>query len=215
MLSIDGFESRGLGNVVGLSFDDGPSYWTNSILRTLAAFEAQATFFAIGELIAAKPATAKRLVEAGHEFGNHSHTHAAPLTEVSDDVLEEEIAVANDEIEHVMRTPPRLFRPPWLAVDARVLEVAARHGLQFVINGSVSTADYETESPYAIARQIVSRATAGSVIVLHDGRPPHEPSDASLPSRIATAQALPIILEQLRPSFRFAHVSELLSLAGY
>jgi peptidoglycan/xylan/chitin deacetylase (PgdA/CDA1 family) len=215
MESIDGFENRELGNVVGLSFDDGPSYWTNSILRTLAAFEARATFFAIGELIAARPTTAKRLVSAGHELGNHSYTHRAPLTELTDDVLKEEISLANDEIENVTRARPRLFRPPWLAADSRVLEVAARHGLEFVINGSVSTADYEADSPAAIAGQIVSRTMAGSVIVLHDGRPPHEPSDASLPSRVATAQALPIILDQLRPSFRFLRVSDLLSRAGY
>ncbi|MFJ7668591.1 polysaccharide deacetylase family protein [Lysinibacillus sp. NPDC097195] len=61
--------------VVALTFDDGPSANVNEILPLLAKYHAKATFFLIGEEIEKHPAEAEKIVEAGHQIGNHTYSH--------------------------------------------------------------------------------------------------------------------------------------------
>jgi peptidoglycan/xylan/chitin deacetylase (PgdA/CDA1 family) len=57
---------------VALTFDDGPDERvTPRLLDVLAAHEARATFFAIGERAQAAPATLRKISASGHELGNH------------------------------------------------------------------------------------------------------------------------------------------------
>ena len=60
---------------VALTFDDGPTPYTDRLLSILTANKAKATFFEIGNKVAANPAGAKRVVEAGMELGNHTWEH--------------------------------------------------------------------------------------------------------------------------------------------
>ena len=60
---------------VALTFDDGPTPYTDRLLGILKANNAKATFFEIGNKVAANPAGAKRVVEAGMELGSHTWEH--------------------------------------------------------------------------------------------------------------------------------------------
>ncbi|MEJ2030024.1 MAG: polysaccharide deacetylase family protein, partial [Maritimibacter sp.] len=60
--------------MVALTFDDGPSPYTQEVIDILAAADVRATFFLIGKDIEARPEAARALVEAGHEIGNHSYS---------------------------------------------------------------------------------------------------------------------------------------------
>ncbi len=63
-------------SVVALTFDDGPvPAYTDSILAVLAEFKAHATFFMVGSAIRNNPDIAARVLEQGHEIGNHSFSH--------------------------------------------------------------------------------------------------------------------------------------------
>ncbi len=61
--------------LVALSFDDGPSLWTEQILDMLAATGSRATFFVCGQTIEGREDTLRRCVAEGHEVANHTHTH--------------------------------------------------------------------------------------------------------------------------------------------
>src|SRR3954468_8412934 len=62
--------------VVALTFDDGPEpSRVEPILSLLRAADIKATFFVIGESLAESPVSGRRLVEEGHQLGNHSYTH--------------------------------------------------------------------------------------------------------------------------------------------
>lgn len=61
--------------VVALTFDDGPSDNVYTILPLLEKYQAKATFFLIGEEIEKHPAEAEKIVEAGHQIGNHTYSH--------------------------------------------------------------------------------------------------------------------------------------------
>src|SRR5580693_1177919 len=60
---------------IALTFDDGPSESTPAILEVLARHAVPATFFQCGANVQRLPSIARAVCGAGHEIGNHSHTH--------------------------------------------------------------------------------------------------------------------------------------------
>ena len=60
---------------IALTFDDGPSEGTPRILELLALHKVPATFFQCGANVERLPAIARAVRDAGHEIGNHSHSH--------------------------------------------------------------------------------------------------------------------------------------------
>jgi peptidoglycan-N-acetylglucosamine deacetylase len=61
--------------VVALTFDDGPSKNVEQILPLLDKYQAKATFFLIGQEIEEYPEEAQKIVNAGHQIGNHTYSH--------------------------------------------------------------------------------------------------------------------------------------------
>ena len=69
--------------IVYLTFDDGPNSGNDPrLLRILRREQVQATFFIVGQSLAADPDAVKRLYLAGHAIGNHTWAHE-DLTHVS------------------------------------------------------------------------------------------------------------------------------------
>lgn len=61
--------------VVALTFDDGPTKNVDQIIPLLEKYNAQATFFLIGNEIEKNPDEAKQIVDAGYQVGNHTYSH--------------------------------------------------------------------------------------------------------------------------------------------
>ena len=65
---------------VVLTFDDGPMPWiTKSILDTLDANCTKATFFSVGRMAIAYPATTREVLARGHTLGTHTWSHPLNL----------------------------------------------------------------------------------------------------------------------------------------
>src|SRR5699024_5953664 len=61
---------------IALTFDDGPaSGSTEKVLDALQQYNADATFFMLGEKVNENPDLAKRVADEGREIANHSITH--------------------------------------------------------------------------------------------------------------------------------------------
>ncbi len=60
---------------VYLTFDDGPSTYTDEILDILAQYDVKATFFVCGKASNKYTDAYKRIVEEGHTLGMHSYSH--------------------------------------------------------------------------------------------------------------------------------------------
>ncbi len=60
---------------VYLTFDDGPSTYTDDILDILAEYDVKATFFVCGKPDAKYTDVYKRIVSDGHTLGMHSYSH--------------------------------------------------------------------------------------------------------------------------------------------
>ncbi len=68
-------KGRYSGKKVYLTFDDGPSIYTDDILDILEEYEVKATFFVIGQTDDFSKKMYQRIVEEGHTLGMHSYSH--------------------------------------------------------------------------------------------------------------------------------------------
>jgi peptidoglycan/xylan/chitin deacetylase (PgdA/CDA1 family) len=116
------------GDVVALTFDDGPAVWTEPILDTLRDAGVRATFFVIGAAIPGLEATLARTIAEGHQVGNHTLTHPW-LDEVETRAeIERELELASRAIESLTGTAPAVFRPPGFRWSSAVLAAAGACG---------------------------------------------------------------------------------------
>lgn len=191
-----------------LTFDDGPSPWTDGVLDALQQYGARATFFVLGCAIEGREEILRRVVGAGCEVGVHGFSHRS-LTTMSDREVRDEMARTITLVQAVIGRRPRLWRPPRLEVDTRVRAICAGLRLREVWL-TADTLDYMSTSD-----AVTTRAIAGlkhrAVILLHDGRAPTDGPEESLPSREGTVAALPGILEEAnRRGLRMVTASEIL-----
>jgi peptidoglycan-N-acetylglucosamine deacetylase len=201
---------------VALTFDDGPSEWTEEILDVLRDAEARATFFVIGDAIVGREETLRRMVAEGHEVANHTATHARLDLLATPGEIEAELRAGSRAIEDVTGVTPEVFRPPGCNYTPQVLEVAGACGFRWLVLTGVAMADFNMTSPKKIARRVLWRVRRGSIITLHDGKPPHEPPHSeggSLDDRSAVADAVRLVVPALvRRGYSLRTVSELISL---
>ena len=60
---------------VALTFDDGPSPWTEDILDELKRRGVKASFFVLGKNVERYPEIAQRIKNEGHHLGVHAYSH--------------------------------------------------------------------------------------------------------------------------------------------
>jgi peptidoglycan/xylan/chitin deacetylase (PgdA/CDA1 family) len=152
---------------VALTFDDGPTPYTDRLLGILTANNAKATFFEIGNKVAANPAGAKRVVDAGMEIGNHTWEHPNMTTLPPADVPRQ-LSRANDAIAAATGVTPKLWRPAGGLTDTGVNEQAAKLGLAGIL-WDVIPYDWINDSNTAASRYLLmTQIKPGSVVLLHD-----------------------------------------------
>src|SRR4051812_31957029 len=134
-----------------------------AILDALAAAGVRATFFLQGRWVLAQPALARRIRDAGHLIGNHSHHHA-PMPILTDQGLRRDVRDAEDAIVAVTATDPRpRFRCPFGegADDERVLRVLGELGYRDH-RWDVDPQDWNPENDAAdVERDVVEGALRG------------------------------------------------------
>ncbi|MFE2586822.1 polysaccharide deacetylase family protein, partial [Streptomyces sp. NPDC059378] len=150
---------------VGLTFDDGPSGSTPSLLNALRQNGLRATMFNEGQYAAANPAQVRAQVDAGMWVGNHSYTHPH-LTQQSQAQMDSEISRTQQAVSAAGGGTPRLFRPPYGETNATLKSVEAKYGLTEII-WDVDSQDWNGASTDAIV-QAAGRLTNGQIILMHD-----------------------------------------------
>jgi peptidoglycan-N-acetylglucosamine deacetylase len=152
--------------LVALTIDDSPHpTWTPRILDVLAEHDAHATFFVIGERISGNEGIVRRIVDEGHELGNHLMANA-PSIRLSPAEFERQFQQT-----HALLAPygaVQWFRPGSGWYSRRMIEQIQRHGYRCAL-GSAYAYDPQIRSAWYASRHILLNTRAGSVIVLHDG----------------------------------------------
>ncbi len=192
-----------------MTFDDGPSAWSEPIAEIFATNGGRATFFVIGSLAGERRGVLRRLVAAGHEVGNHTWSHPWLARDCDDDRVREELSRTNAALTRLLGQTPRRFRAPHYDVDARVSAIAAELGLAHT-RADITPPDWlPTASAAVIATLVLARARPGAIVGLHDGVPPASSTASS--DRQPTVDAVATVVPRLRASgFELVTASELL-----
>lgn len=152
---------------VALTFDDGPGPYTDRLLHVLRDNDAKATFFLIGNKVAANPAGAKRIAEAGMEIGSHTWEHPNMTTIPAQDIAGQ-FSRANEAIVAATGRSPVLYRPAGGLSNEAVRRTAARFG-QAEILWDVIPFDWANHSNTAATRSmLMTHIKPGSVVLFHD-----------------------------------------------
>lgn len=194
----------GAGQRLALTFDDGPHpEVTPRVLELLSAAGQRATFFALGARVAEHPQLARRVVNEGHELGNHSFAHAWHLGLWPGHRVAEELERTAQVIEQATGQRPRCFRPPAAVLTPRVAGGARRAGLVLCGHSLRSGDGSSLVPPARIWKRLQRALRPGAILVLHDA-----PVEGAPPASLAL---LPQLLEEMRrQGLRSVTLSELL-----
>lgn len=185
---------------IALTFDDGP--WpnsTNNILYILKKYNIKATFFLLGQNVQNFPALAQQIANHGHALGNHTWNH--PYHNHNEAAAAKQIDNTSAIIHKTTGIQPFLFRPPGGYLHNGLSAYANRKN-QVTVMWSADSKDYHASAPN-LARNVLSQATPGGIVLLHDGGG----------DRTQTSLALPQIITELQnQGYQFVTVPELMQL---
>lgn len=149
--------------VVALTFDDGPSIYTEEILNTLKKYNSNATFFVLGNKIDNYSNIIIKMYENGNEIGNHSYNHRW-LTKLSTDEQKEQINKTQEIIKKYTGYTPIYMRPTYGSINKKLRE---NINLEVVL-WSVDTKDWKYKNIDTIVNNALTNVKDGSIILMHD-----------------------------------------------
>jgi peptidoglycan/xylan/chitin deacetylase (PgdA/CDA1 family) len=171
-------------DAVYLTFDDGPHPTiTPWVLEQLKAYEAQATFFCVGDNVRKYPEVFETVKAAGHVTGNHTQHHLNGWK------TEDEAYLTDIEAAAAYIGSP-LFRPPYGRVTFSQLKlIREQHPDMQIVMWSLLTCDFDPELlPEECTEQTLRRIRPGDIVVFHD-------SEKAFPR---LQSVLPAVLEHCR-----------------
>ena len=181
---------------VYLTFDDGPSIYTDQILDILDDYDVKATFFVVGKETETAAEAMKEIVARGHTLGMHSYSHKYTEVYASMESFEEDFTKIHDLLYDTTGVESTVYRFPGGSSNtiSRIdmsdfAEYLDTQGVRF-FDWNVSSGDggrvllSVDELVENVTSHIEQRETA--IILMHDS--------ADKPT---TVEALPTIIENI------------------
>jgi peptidoglycan-N-acetylglucosamine deacetylase len=185
---------------VAISFDDGPHpTLTPKLLDLLKDRNVKATFYVIGKNVVQYPEIVQRMIDEGHEVGNHTWNHPA-LTKLSSVAVADEIQKTTKAIIDACGTAPTTMRPPYGATNAALNKrMSQEFGLP-VILWSVDPQDWKIRRASHVSNHLIQNTSVGDILLAHD-------------IHASTVDAMPATLDALlAKGYKFATVTELIGM---
>lgn len=164
---------------VALTFDDGPSAYTDRLIDTLVRTKTPATFFVVGSQVASRPATVRRMQSAGLAVENHTYSHPQ-LTTLSYSGQLSQVTRTDSALATAGVRRSTLLRPPFGSWNSTTRTLGKP-----LILWSVDPRDWEVRDAARIRSHVAANARSGSIVLLHD-------------SHSTTVDAVPGIISDLR-----------------
>ena len=149
--------------LIALTFDDGPSKYTDTLLDGLDEYGARATFFLLGKKVNKRADTVLHMQRGGHLIANHTYYHDTYF-KLGAEKFNEELDETDREIEKITGEKTAFFRPPhgfYLGGQLNKTEKIA-------VLWQYDPADWKNEDADYVCNYIISHAKDGAIILLHD-----------------------------------------------
>ncbi|GAA1218351.1 hypothetical protein GCM10009665_05310 [Kitasatospora nipponensis] len=156
-----------------------------ALLEAAEQHGAQLTVLVVGTWLDQQPQMARRILDGGHELGNHTLNHL-DISSMSPDQAYAEITGCADRLKALTGSIGRWFRPSAAQyATAQVKEQARRAGYEHCLSFDLDPRDYADPGAEVVQRRILGSIKAGSIVALHMG---HQ----------GTVDALPAVLDTLK-----------------
>ena len=155
-------------NIVYLTFDDGPiTEVTEWVLDILKKEEIKATFFCIGDNIRKNPTIYQRILNEGHQTGNHTFNHLNGWKTKTIEYIENFKLCETEQLklnaEHSL-----LFRPPYGKMTLSQSKKIQELGYKIVMWDVLSFDFKPTNTAEKCKENVLNNTSAGSIFVFHD-----------------------------------------------
>ncbi len=117
---------------VAITFD--AAWGTDKTIAILDALDdagIKATFFVTGMWANKNADMLREIANRGHEIGSHGYTHK-DLTKLPDNEVMEELKKTDDTIERITGKRPMIFRAPYGAWNAKLVDLVGKYGVAFI-----------------------------------------------------------------------------------
>lgn len=184
--------------MLALTFDDGPSEYTDELLDCLEKNNAKATFFMLGQNVELYPDAVKRMQEMGCDIGSHSWDHLDLMT-LDENGIAEEFSKTDEALIKACGQPASVARAPYGSADQHVYDIVQKPFFMW----SLDTLDWKLLDAQADYDAVMNGdLTDGSIILMHDI---HEPS---------VQAALKLIPDLVAKGYKLVTVSEMAEAKG-
>ncbi|MFI9362208.1 polysaccharide deacetylase family protein [Kitasatospora sp. NPDC053057] len=173
------------GKNVALTFHgSGDPKLATALLEAAEQRGVKLTVMVVGSWLDQQPQMARRILDGGHELGNHTQNHLN-ISAMTPDQARAEIAQCADRLKALTGSIGRWFRPSAAQyATSMVTEQAKAVGYEHVLSFDVDPRDYNDPTAAELQRRVLNGVRGGSVVALHMG---HQ----------CTIDALPAILDGL------------------
>jgi len=169
---------------VFITFDDGPHPdITPHVLNELEKAGAKATFFCIGKNVEKYPDIYQRILDEGHQVGNHTQNHKNGWS-TDNTVYYRDILRAAKHIKS------NLFRPPYGRITfAQGMGIEKLLPDTKIVMWDVLSGDFDTTlAPEDCLNNVTAHTKEGSIIVFHDSEKAFDRLQYALPKFLAHCQ---------------------------
>lgn len=157
--------------VLYLTFDCGfENGNTPAILEALKKHNAKATFFVVGNYLSTSPDLVKRMLEEGHNVGNHSYHHP-DMSQMGKDEFAKELGELEQLYEQTTGKPMvKYYRPPQGKYSENNLKIAKELGYKTFF-WSLAYVDWKQDSQPTHEEafdKLLKRVHPGAIVLLHN-----------------------------------------------
>lgn len=144
-----------------LTFDDGPTKGvTNTLLDLLKHYKAKATFFCVGKNIELNLDLYHRIIDEGHEIGNHTFHHKNGWNSNNVDYLKDVF-----KFNELHKTP--YFRPPYGRIRPTQISVL-KHDFKIIMWSALSMDYHPRVNKEKCFENANKKLKGGDILVFHD-----------------------------------------------
>ena len=186
------------GKKVALTFHGaGDPKIATDLLNILSTSGTHVTVFAVGTFLKSNPEFAKKILDGGHDLGNHTMTHTQMKT-ISAKRVDSEISECAALLKKLTGNHGAFFRPSGTQYSTPLIrKTAQKYGYKNCISYDVDSLDYQDPGKAAVISNINKGIKGGSIISLHFG---HQNTIDALPTVIENIKAKgfePVTLTEL------------------
>ncbi|KAJ3032727.1 hypothetical protein HDV00_007184 [Rhizophlyctis rosea] len=162
-------------NTLALAFDDGTYLYQQQIIDAFNDAGYKTTFFTTGKLYQCifnegAVSSLRSAYATGHQIASHTWSHP-DMTKLTQDGQTTELTKLDDALSKILGVKPTYLRPPYLAINNDLKQVAYKVGFTHIITDDIDSQDWNgatVDASFNTITQAVNASNTGHIVLAHE-----------------------------------------------